>query len=793
MQKKPFIATRELVVFPGVVTPIFIGRPSSLASIEESLAKFDNKLVLSSQKDGEIEEPKLPEDVYETGVLVHVLQSVRMPNGNVKVLVEAKHRVLITDVTNIDGINYADYTEVFSKPIDESKSEALKRKVIDEFANYAKITQKVLPDIIYNIKDIKNTDKAFDLICTNLMIPTVAKQELLEILDVEERAYKILSIIEREIEIFTLEKEIENRVKEQMAEVQKNYYLREKIKAIKEEIGEEADSDEEIAELEQKIEDSKIPEDLKGKLVKEIARLKRMPDFSSEASVIRSYVETVLELPWDKSTKDEIDIKKAQEILDEDHYGLEEVKERILEFLAVKKLNNTLKGSIICLVGPPGVGKTSLAHSIARSMNRKFTRISLGGVRDEAEIRGHRRTYVGAMPGRIVNSLKQVGVNNPVMLFDEIDKMASDFRGDPASAMLEVLDPAQNSTFEDHYIDHTFDLSKVFFVCTANDIGGIPGPLRDRMEIIFIESYTEFEKLNISKKYLIPQTKEENGLNDYKIPFSDASILKVINEYTREAGVRSLRREISKIFRKMAKEILLEKTSKLSVTETKIKKYLGNAKYRADKIKKDEGKIGVVNGLAWTAVGGTTLEVQAVKMEGKGLLQLTGKLGDVMQESARVAYSYVRHIKNELGIEEKFNEKTDVHLHFPEGAVPKDGPSAGITITTAIISVLANKEVRQDVAMTGEITITGEVLVVGGIKEKVIGAHRVGIREVVLPFDNKVDTEELPKEIASEMKFHFAKTYEDVKKIVFVDTKAKPAKKAVAKKRTTSKKVTEEE
>ena len=793
MQKKPFIATRELVVFPGVVTPIFIGRPSSLASIEESLAKFDNKLVLSSQKDGEIEEPKLPEDVYETGVLVHVLQSVRMPNGNVKVLVEAKHRVLITDVTNIDGINYADYTEVFSKPIDESKSEALKRKVIDEFANYAKITQKVLPDIIYNIKDIKNTDKAFDLICTNLMIPTVAKQELLEILDVEERAYKILSIIEREIEIFTLEKEIENRVKEQMAEVQKNYYLREKIKAIKEEIGEEADSDEEIAELEQKIEDSKIPEDLKGKLAKEIARLKRMPDFSSEASVIRSYVETVLELPWDKSTKDEIDIKKAQEILDEDHYGLEEVKERILEFLAVKKLNNTLKGSIICLVGPPGVGKTSLAHSIARSMNRKFTRISLGGVRDEAEIRGHRRTYVGAMPGRIVNSLKQVGVNNPVMLFDEIDKMASDFRGDPASAMLEVLDPAQNSTFEDHYIDHTFDLSKVFFVCTANDIGGIPGPLRDRMEIIFIESYTEFEKLNIAKKYLIPQTKEENGLNDYKIPFSDASILKVINEYTREAGVRSLRREISKIFRKMAKEILLEKTSKLSVTETKIKKYLGNAKYRADKIKKDEGKIGVVNGLAWTAVGGTTLEVQAVKMEGKGLLQLTGKLGDVMQESARVAYSYVRHIKNELGIEEKFNEKTDVHLHFPEGAVPKDGPSAGITITTAIISVLANKEVRQDVAMTGEITITGEVLAVGGIKEKVIGAHRVGIREVVLPFDNKVDTEELPKEIASEMKFHFAKTYEDVKKIVFVDTKAKPAKKATAKKKTTSKKVTEEE
>ena len=422
-------------------------------------------------------------------------------------------------------------------------------------------------------------------------------------------------------------------------------------------------------------------------------------------------------------------------------------------------------------------------------MNRKFTRISLGGVRDEAEIRGHRRTYVGAMPGRIINSLKQVGVNNPVMLFDEIDKMASDFRGDPASAMLEVLDPAQNNSFEDHYIDHTFDLSNVFFICTANDLGGIPGPLRDRMEIISIESYTEFEKLNIAKRYLIPQTQEENGLKEFKISFSDKAVMKIINEYTREAGVRNLRREIGKLFRKIAKEILVSKSKskKISVSETKIKKYLGNAKFRADKVKEKEGKIGVVNGLAWTAVGGTTLEVQAVKMEGKGVLQLTGKLGDVMQESARVAYSYVRHIKNELGIKEKFNETTDVHLHFPEGAVPKDGPSAGITITTAIISVLTDKEVRQDVAMTGEITITGEVLAVGGIKEKVIGAHRVGIRDVVLPYDNKVDTEELPKEIADQMKFYFAKTYDDVKKIVFVDKKNKEVKRSKAVKKTAGK------
>ena len=771
MIKKPFIATRELVVFPGIVTPIFVGRESSLASLEESLSKYDNKLVLSTQKDVNVEEPNFPEDVYEVGVLVHVIQTVKMPNGTVKVLVEAKHRVLIREITEVNGVFYTDYEEIFPKPIEESKAEALKRKVIDEFENYAKITQKILPDVIYNLKEIKNIDRVFDMICTNLMIETKVKQQLLEILDVEERAYRILGILEKEIEIFSIEKEIETKVREQMTEVQKNYYLREKIKAMKEEIGEEVDSDEEIEELDRKITESNIPQELRNKLNKELSRMRKMPDFSAESSVIRSYIEAVLDLPWNKSSDDTIDIKKAQVILDEDHYGLEEVKERILEFLAVKKLNNTLKGSIICLVGPPGVGKTSLAQSIARAMNRKFTRISLGGVRDEAEIRGHRRTYIGSMPGRIVNSLKQVEVNNPVMLFDEIDKMASDFRGDPASAMLEVLDPAQNHTFEDHYIDYPFDLSNVFFICTANDLGGIPGPLRDRMEIIYIESYTEFEKLNIAKKYLIPQTKEENGLKDYKIDFSDAALFKIINEYTREAGVRNLKREISKVFRKMAKEVLESNPKKLSVTELKIKSYLGNAKFRPDRMKEKEGKVGVVNGLAWTAVGGTTLEVQAVKMEGKGNLLLTGKLGNVMQESAKVAHSYVRHIKDELKIKDNFQETTDIHLHFPEGAVPKDGPSAGITITTAIISVLTNREVRQDIAMTGEITITGEVLAVGGIKEKVIGAHRVGIREVILPFDNKIDTEELPKEIKSEMKFYFAKTYDDVIKLAFVKNK----------------------
>ena len=528
MIKKPFIATRELVVFPGIVTPIFVGRDSSLASLDESLSKYDNKLVLSTQKDVNVEEPNFPEDVYNVGVLVHVIQTVKMPNGTVKVLVEAKHRVLIKEITEVNGVFYTDYEEIFPKPITESKSEALKRKVIEEFENYAKITQKILPDVIYNLKEIKSIDRIFDMICTNLMIETKLKQDLLELLDVEERSYKILGILEKEIEIFSIEKEIETKVREQMTEVQKNYYLREKIKAMKEEMGEDIDSDEEIEELDKRITEANISQELRIKLNKELSRMKKMPDFSAESSVIRSYIEAVLDLPWNKSSEDTIDIKKAQVILDEDHYGLEEVKERILEFLAVKKLNNTLKGSIICLVGPPGVGKTSLAQSVARAMNRKFTRISLGGVRDEAEIRGHRRTYIGSMPGRIVNSLKQIEVNNPVMLFDEIDKMASDFRGDPASAMLEVLDPAQNHTFEDHYIDYPFDLSNVFFICTANDLGGIPGPLRDRMEIIYIESYTEFEKLNIAKKYLIPQTKEENGLKEYKIDFSDEALFKII-------------------------------------------------------------------------------------------------------------------------------------------------------------------------------------------------------------------------------------------------------------------------
>ena len=765
MLKKPFIATRELVVFPGVVTPIFIGRQASLSSLEEALSSFDNKLILSTQKDPNVEEPKLPEDVYETGVLVHVIQTVKMPNSNVKVLVEAKHRVLIGEFEEKKGVQYADYEEIFPKPIDESKSEALKRRVIDEFSNYAKITQKILPDVIYNIKEVRNIDKAFDLICTNLMIATNVKQELLEILDVEERAYKILSILEKEVEIFTLEREIENKVKEQMAEVQKNYYLREKIKAMREEMGEDSDSDEELEELDQRVQDSKIPKELKAKMVKELSRLKKMPDFSAEASVIRSYVETVLELPWDKSTKDEIDIEKAEKILDEDHYGLEEVKARILEFLAVKKLNNTLKGSIICLVGPPGVGKTSLANSVARSMNRKFTRISLGGLRDEAEIRGHRRTYIGSMPGRIINSLKQVGVNNPVMLFDEIDKMASDIKGDPAAAMLEVIDPAQNNEFVDHYLDIPFDLSKVLFIATANNLSLIPAPLRDRMEVIELESYTIKEKENIAAKYLIPRQIKENGLKKGQITFSKQAINKIINGYTYEAGVRNLERVFGAICRKAALKVLQGK-EKIKVGVNNLEDFAGPEKYSA-KDKNVKPEIGLVNGLAYTVVGGDTLEIETSISKGTGKIILTGKLGDVMKESAQMAISFLRSNAEKLGIEGVNFSEIDIHLHVPEGAVPKDGPSAGITITTSVYSALTKKPVDNNIAMTGEMTLHGKVLPIGGVKEKILSSEKMNINTIIIPTKNKKDLIDIPEEVLEKLTIHTVDNIQEVFKIVF--------------------------
>ncbi len=768
MKSAPLIPTRDIIIFPGIITPIFVGRGKSLKTLEQALIE-DNKVLLFLQRDKTKENPNVPKEIHVTGVIVNILQTVKMPNGTLKVLVEAKQRVKLGEILDKKNIYRAEYEEIENDILDEQTEEALKRKVMTAFERYAKLTNKMLPDLLVNLRGIKSINKVFDLIAANLPILTEMKQDILDVIHTEERALKILEVINKEIEIFGLEMKIDSKVKDQINNVQKNYYLKEKIRAMREELGENNSSAEENDELRNKIETGKFPKYVKEKLIKEMDKLTKMPAYSSEASVVRTYIDTVMELPWNKSTKDVIDLKRAEEVLEEDHYGLKDVKERILEFLAVKKLNNSMKGSILCLDGPPGTGKTSLAKSIAKAMGREFSRISLGGVRDEAEIRGHRRTYVGSMPGRLIKELKKVGTKNPLLLLDEIDKMTSDMRGDPSSALLEVLDSEQNRDFEDHYIDMPFDLSDTFFIATSNDISQIPGPLRDRLEIIRLTSYTEYEKLNIVKQHLLKISQEENGLAEYQIKISDEAVLRVINEYTAEAGVRNLKRELDRIFRRVAREVLEKDKKSITINSKNLEKYLGKPKFRPDKMRENIGKTGVVNGLAWTAAGGTTLEVQAVKMEGKGNLILTGKLGEIMKESAQVAYSYVKSKKDQFAIKDGLNEKVDLHLHFPEGAVPKDGPSAGVTITTAMISILSDRKVRQNVAMTGEITITGEVLPVGGIKEKVLGAHRAGIREVILPFENESDVDNLPKEIAKDMKIHFAKVYEDIEKIVFTE------------------------
>jgi ATP-dependent Lon protease len=766
MIRTPFIPTRDLVIFPGIITPLFVGREISINSLEKAMLN-ENKIVLCMQKDFLKEEPELPEDVHSVGVLANVLQTVKMPNNTIKVLVEAQKRITLKNVVEEDDSYFATYKVVTAKELDPVVGKALYRKVIDIFEKYAKMNSRILPDLIANLRGLTDIEKAFDLISSNLQATSDEKQKLLETFDTEERGYLLIDIISKEIEIAGIEKKIDSKVKEKMNQAQKTYYLKEKINAMKDELGENFEDDD-IAELKEKIKKAKLPQEPKKKVEKELSRLTKMPAFSAESTVSRTYIETIAELPWNKKTKDILDVKKAHEVLEADHYGLKEVKERILEYLSVKKLNPEMKGSILCLVGPPGVGKTSLAKSIASAMGRKFARVSLGGVRDEADIRGHRRTYIGSMPGRIIRTLKDAQSKNPLVLLDEIDKMSNDFKGDPASAMLEVLDPEQNKHFEDHYVDMPFDLSEVFFIATANDLRTIPAPLRDRMDIISLSSYTEYEKLHIAKRYLIEQAKNENGLNNITLELSDRALMRIIDEYTREAGVRTLKREISRLFRRIAKEIVDTDKKKVVINVKNLERYMGKVKFRPGKMREKEYKVGVVNGLAWTAVGGTTLEVQGVSMPGKGKLSLTGTLGNVMKESAHVAYTFVRSKGNEFGIAESdFNEKKDIHLHFPEGATPKDGPSAGITITTAIISILSGRGVRQDLAMTGEITITGEVLAVGGVKEKVIGAHRVGIREVILPAENESDISEIPSEVSKDMKFNFVKNYEEVEKLVF--------------------------
>lgn len=769
MSKTLFLPIRDLVIFPGIVTPLYVGRVKSLATLELAVDE-KKKIVLGMQKNSAVEDPDVEKDIHSVGIIANILQVIKMPNDTLKVLIEGEKRVEIKSIEVEDNLYYkAEYKLMKSVNSDIKEVKAVYRKVLSMFEKYSSMTNKMVGDILLNLKDAKDIEKALDIIASNLPVKTADKQELLEIVDVNERGIKLLNILNAELEIATLENKIEKKVKEKMSEAQKNYYLKEKINVLKEELG-DFSQDDDLLELNEKIAKMKLPKSVKEKIENEMKKLAKMPIFSAEATVARNYIETVLELPWEKTTKDVIDLKKANDILEKDHYGMKEAKEKVLDFLAVKKLNPNMRGSILCFAGPPGIGKTSLVKSIAEAMGRKFVRVSLGGVRDEAEIRGHRRTYIGSMPGKIIKAMMEAGTKNPVILLDEIDKMSNDFKGDPASAMLEVLDPEQNINFEDHYVDMPFDLSKVFFVATANDLRTISAPLRDRMEIVSLSSYTEFEKLNIAKKYLISQAKEENGIKNIDLSMSDNVILKIIDEYTKEAGVRNLKREIVTLCRKVAREVVEKNKKKIIIKTNTIDKYLGKAKFRPEKQKEKIPKLGVVNGLAWTAVGGVTLEVQGVAINGKGEISLTGTLGNVMKESAQVAYTFVKsNIDKYKLIQDDFFEKRGIHLHFPEGATPKDGPSAGITITSAIISVLTGRKIRQDIAMTGEITITGDVLAIGGVKEKVIGAHRAGIREVILPEDNRIDKDEIPQEIEKDMTIHFVSRYEEVEKLVFSD------------------------
>ena len=763
-----FLPTRDLVIYPGIVFPVYVGREKSIKSLEKIISGEQNKMLFAMQKDTLKEDPKLPEDVYTAGMLVHVLQATKMPNKTVKLMVEGKARVIIENPREEKEGGYtAGYTVVEPTNGDKKETHAIYRKALEYYEQYTKFAAKVLPEVFVTLKSTKDLSGGLDLMADNMFLETDEKQLVLEKSDVEERGLALVEILSRELELHEIEKKVEDKVKNKMNDAQRAYYLKEKINALKEEIQDYTPEDED-SDLAERIEKAKLPSEVKKKVDEELKKMSKMPPFSAEASVSRNYIETLLELPWKKTTKDDSNIERAASVLDRDHYGLKEVKDRILDYLAVKKLNPKMKGTIICLVGPPGVGKTSLAKSVADSLGRKFVRVSLGGVRDEAEIRGHRRTYIGSMPGRIMKAMKLAGVKNPLILLDELDKMSSDFKGDPASAMLEVLDPEQNIHFEDHYIDTPFDLSEVFFLATANDLRNIPEPLIDRMEIITLSSYTEYEKLHIAKQYLVKQLQEENGLNKIKITLSDNVILKIINEYTREAGVRNLKREINNLFRKLARKVVKENLEKVTVNVNNLEKYLGKAKFRPEKLKEKTYKVGIVNGLAWTAVGGVTLEVQGVLIPGKGTLNLTGTLGNVMKESAEVAFTYIKSNFDRYKINAKeFMENKNIHLHFPEGATPKDGPSAGITITTAILSVLTGREIRQDIAMTGEITITGEVLAIGGVKEKVIGAHRAGIREVILPEDNRPDITDIPHEVAKDMKIDFVKSYDEVENLVF--------------------------
>ena len=759
----PLIPLRGLAIFPYTILNFDIGRESSLKALDEAMLG-DELIFLTSQKEAEIDEPT-EEDFYHVGTICKVKQMIKLPGDTVRVLVEGISRGTIEEINQDKGYFEAVIDEiVYNKDeiVNDMEVEALIRNVLESFEEYINIGNRVSPEILVSLEEIENPDRFVDTIASNIYLKPEQKQQILEEFDIAKRLELLYSILLEEIDILKIEKKITLRVKKQMNKVQKEYYLREQLKAIQKELGEEEDISSESQEYREKLKKIKAPKETKAKIQKEIDKFSRISPASPDISVSRNYLDTIFSLPWNKETKDKLDIKKAKEVLDKEHYGMEKVKERILEFLAVRSLSKSLKGPIICLVGPPGVGKTSIAKSIAASLNRKFVRISLGGVRDEAEIRGHRRTYVGAIPGRIINGVKESGTKNPVFLLDEIDKMASDYKGDISSAMLEVLDPEQNKNFVDHYLEIPFDLSKILFVTTANSLSTIPGPLLDRMEIIELSGYIEEEKLNIAQKYLLVKQIEENGLKEDFVKIDDETMRDIISYYTREAGVRTLERTIGKICRKIAKKYVEDPTlTEVVVKKEGLEEYLGKDKYTFD-LAGVKPEIGMVTGLAWTAVGGVTLNVEVNVLKGKGQVVLTGQLGDVMKESAQTAISYIRSISDRFDIPDDFYQTKDIHIHIPEGATPKDGPSAGVTMATAVISALTKIPVRCDVAMTGEITLRGRVLPVGGIKEKLLAAHRAGIKKVLLPEECKAQLDEIPQNVKDQMEFVLVKHLDEV-------------------------------
>ena len=759
----PVLPLRDVVVYPHMVIPLFVGREKSIQALDAAM-RADKRIMLVAQKQADVDDPKV-EDLYRIGTVATILQLLKLPDGTVKVLVEGVNRGTIEKLGGSDFYT-ADVTLAADvDKYEERELEVLSRSVVSQFEQYVKLNKKVPPEVLTALSGIEDAGRLADTVAAHMSLKLGDKQKVLEILDVRARLEHILVAIEGEMDVLQIEKRIRGRVKAQMEKSQREYYLNEQMKAIQKELGEMEDGVNEVQELENKIQKAGMTKEAKDKATTELNKLKMMSPMSAEATVVRNYIDWLVKVPWKKRTKVIKDIARAEKVLDEDHYGLEKVKERIVEYLAVQQRVDKIKGPILCLVGPPGVGKTSLGQSIARSTNRKFVRMSLGGVRDEAEIRGHRRTYIGSMPGKIVQNMAKTGVSNPLFLLDEIDKMSMDFRGDPSSALLEVLDPEQNATFSDHYLEVDFDLSSVMFVCTANSLN-IPAPLLDRMEVIRLPGYTEDEKMNIAKRYLLPKQMKNNGLKDGELKVGEDVLIDIIRYYTREAGVRNLEREIAKICRKAVKQLLLAKKDQKSVTVTPktLDKFLGVQRFRYGKAE-EENRIGQVTGLAWTEVGGELLTIEAATVPGKGKLQHTGQLGEVMQESIQAAMTVVRSRARVLGLDPEFYQKLDLHLHVPEGATPKDGPSAGIGMCTALVSTLTKIPVRSDVAMTGEITLRGEVLPIGGLKEKLLAAHRGGITTVLIPIDNEKDLADIPDNIKGSLTIKPVKWIDEVLEI----------------------------